>query len=51
MPPAAFWQFAVRQEAVRLHRFDERKYHQLLKRGFSFWLWTLDSELTNEHGF
>jgi hypothetical protein len=38
MPLAAFWQFAVRQEAVRLHRFDERKYQQLRKRGFSFWL-------------
>lgn len=24
--------------AARLHRFDERKYQQLRKRGFSFWL-------------
>ena len=28
----------VAHRAARLHRFDERKYQQLCKRGFSFWL-------------
>ena len=28
----------VAHRAARLHRFDERKYQQLRKRGFSFWL-------------
>lgn len=28
----------VAHRAARLYRFDERKYHQLRKRGFSFWL-------------
>jgi 8-oxo-dGTP diphosphatase len=28
----------VAHRAARLYRFDERKYRQLTKRGFSFWL-------------
>ncbi len=28
----------VAHRSARLHRFDKRKYQQLRKRGFSFWL-------------